>query len=262
MISLDQAREIIAASVIPLPPERVSLETSIGRILAEDIPADSDYPSADRSMMDGYVVRPDATPGTFKLAGVVAAADVPSRSLENGEAMRVFTGAILPPGGGRVLMQEECESDGGTVAIPSFPENLFIRPKGSEAKRGGTVLKKDTRIGATEAAILAQVGRVSPLVIRKPVVRHIATGDEIIPPSQTPAPGKIRDTNTSLLAGLMARSASPSIPPGSPTIPKRSAERSTILSISSSSPAEQASEITTMELPYYARPASPSTSTR
>lgn len=204
MISLDEARQVIAECVSRLPAVKVALGDSFGAMLAEDVRADADHPSADRSMMDGYVVRADAAPGSFRIAGEIAAGDVPLRDLENGEAMRIFTGAILPPGGGRVVMQEECTRNGGTVEIGNFPEPLFIRTKGSEAKSGAIVLGKGTRIGATEMAILAQVGSVEPTVIRRPVLKHIASGDELVAPETQPPQGKIRDTNSSLLAGLVA----------------------------------------------------------
>ncbi len=204
MISLDEARQLITKHIASPPAQQTELENSFGFVLAEDILSDADYPSADRSMMDGYVVRADASPGKFQIVGEIAAADVSNRNIEKGEAMRIFTGAILPPSGGRVVMQEECLTNGGFVAIAEFPENLFVRTKSSEAITGEVVLKKGTRIGATEMAILAQIGCTNPQVFRRPILKHIATGDELVAPSENPVPGKIRDTNSSLLAGLLS----------------------------------------------------------
>ncbi|MEP5505357.1 MAG: molybdopterin molybdotransferase MoeA, partial [Luteolibacter sp.] len=203
MISIEHAREIISAHLSPLSAFAVDLSASLGHVLAEDVLADADYPSADRSMMDGYVLRADATPGSFRITGEIPAGSVPTTGLGSGEAMRIFTGAILPPGGGRVVMQEDCTRCGDDVEIPAFSENPFIRPQGAEATCGATVLPAGTLIGATEMAILAQVGCTSPPVIRRPVIRHLATGDELVPPTQTPPPGHIRDTNSSLLTGLI-----------------------------------------------------------
>ena len=204
MISLDEARQMMTECVSALPPVRTTLEHSFGAVLAQDAIADAEYPSADRAMMDGYVVRTDATLGTFRIVGEIAAAEVSIVSLEQGEAMRIFTGAMLPLGGGRVIMQEDCTRDGEMVEIPSFQETLFVRRKSSEAKAGDIILEKGTRIGATEMAILAQVGCVEPSVVRRPVVKHIATGDELVAPEEQPTLGKIRDTNSSLLAGMLA----------------------------------------------------------
>lgn len=205
MISIEHAREIISSHLSPLPPRKAELSASLGHILAQDILADADYPSADRSMMDGYVLRADASPGSFRITGEIPAGTLPPRPLGEGEAMRIFTGAILPAGGGRIVMQEDCTRSADTVSIPTFSENLFIRPQGAETQRGAIVLPAGTLIGATEMAILAQVGCTAPHVIPHPSIRHIATGDELVPPSQTPPPGLIRDTNSSLLAGLISR---------------------------------------------------------
>ncbi len=204
VITLEDARQKIASRVAALAAHEVGLDASLGRVLAVDVLSDADYPSADRSMMDGYVVRADATPGEFAIAGEIPAGEIPTRALLEGEAMRIFTGAILPEGGGRVVTQEECTREGDSVRIGHFSEPLFIRRKSSEARAGDVVLKKGTRIGATEMAILAQIGCVKPFVIGNPAVKHIATGDELVAPGERPAPGKIRDTNSSLLAGLLA----------------------------------------------------------
>ncbi|MDP4847634.1 MAG: molybdopterin molybdotransferase MoeA [Akkermansiaceae bacterium] len=203
MISIEHAREIVSSHISPLPPRTAELSASLGHVLAQNVLADADYPSADRSMMDGYVIRTDAAPGTFRVTAEIPAGIVPTTPLGVGESMRIFTGAILPPGGGRIVMQEDCARSADTVAIPSFSENLFIRPQGAEAQNGAIVLPAGILIGAPEMAILAQVGYTSPQVIPHPSIRHLATGDELVPPSQTPPPGHIRDTNSSLLAGLI-----------------------------------------------------------
>jgi molybdopterin molybdotransferase len=89
------------------------------------------------------------------------------------------------------------------VHIDRFQENRFIRLRGSEAKTGDVVLPAGTVLGPAEIAILAQVGAVRPRVVRRPVVRHLATGNELVSPDQSPGPGQIRDTNSSLLAALL-----------------------------------------------------------
>jgi molybdopterin molybdotransferase len=118
--------------------------------------------------------------------------------------MRIFTGALLPAGAGRVVMQEDAQRAVDTVTIAHLSERRFVRPRGSEARPGDVVLPAGTQLGAAELAILAQVGAVTPHVVRAPVIRHIATGSELVAPSQTPQPGQIRDTNSTLLAALVA----------------------------------------------------------
>lgn len=204
MISLTEARRIITESVQPLHVCSIPLAAAQGRVLAANVAADAYYPSGDRSMMDGYVVRGDAEPGEFRVAGEIQAGSIPRQPLGSGEAFRIFTGALLPEGGGRVIMQEEAERSGNRVILRNFPERRFIRPKGSEAKPGDIILPSGTRLGPPELAMLAQVGMVTPQVLRSPVIRHVATGGELTAPEETPPQGMIRDTNSTLLAALLS----------------------------------------------------------
>ncbi len=209
MISLTAARRIISEQLSPRPPQATPLTAAHGRVLAESVVADAFYPAGDRATMDGYVIAADATAGAFRVVGEIQAGVVPERVLGAGEAMRIFTGALVPPGGGRVVMQEQARRDGDMVIIDPLPEPRFIRPNGSEAKPGDLVLPAGTRLGAAELAILAQVGAVTPRVIPPPTIRHLATGDELVSPRESPGPGKIRDTNSTLLAALFAQSGAP-----------------------------------------------------
>ncbi|MGL4399261.1 MAG: molybdopterin molybdotransferase MoeA [Luteolibacter sp.] len=203
MISIEEARRIIRSHVRDTGPVEVFLSEACGVVLAESVFSDSDYPSGDRATMDGYVIRAEEAPGSFRLAGEVPAGAVPTQPLGKGEAIRIFTGALIPHGGGRVIMQEDTRREGNLVHIDHFQENRFIRPQGSEAKTGDIVLPAGTMLGPAEIAILAQVGAVRPRVVRVPVVRHLATGNELVAPDQSPGPGQIRDTNSSLLAALL-----------------------------------------------------------
>ncbi|MBC7979040.1 MAG: molybdopterin molybdotransferase MoeA, partial [Armatimonadetes bacterium] len=203
VISLTDARECIATQVHSLSSATISLSQASGFVLAEDIFSDADYPSADCSMMDGYVIGKNEVPGTFTFAGEIASGVAPDRFLESGEAMRIFTGALLPSGGGRVLMQEDCFREKDIISVETFSKSLYVRPKGSEAKINDLILLAGTRIGASEMAILAQTGCVYPKVIRKPIIRHLASGDELVAPGEKPELEQIRDTNTSLIAGLL-----------------------------------------------------------
>lgn len=181
----------------------VPLGEALGRVLAAEVRADADYPAGDRATMDGYVICGDAEPGSFRLTGEIQAGVTPVISIGEGEAIRIFTGALVPVGGGRVVPQELVSREGGSVIIPELPEARFIRLQGSEARRGEVVLASGTRLGPAEIAMLAQVGAVAPVVARQPVIRHIATGSELVDPSESPPLGKIRDTNSSLIAALV-----------------------------------------------------------
>ncbi len=203
MISVEDARRIIASHVDALDAVESGLPGALGAALAEDLVSGTFHPPADLATMDGYAIGGGESPGTFRVAGEIPAGKTPDRALGKGEAVRIFTGAPLPPGGGRVVMQEDVEREGDQIVIRGFSENLFIRPKGSEAKPGDVVLPAGTKLNAAELSILAQVGAVRPKVIRRPVIRHLASGSELVAPEETPAPGQIRDTNSTLLAGLL-----------------------------------------------------------
>ena len=200
---MEEARGVIQLHTAVLETMEIPLTDAWGRVLAENVVADACYPSGDRSTMDGYVIGTEELPGAFRLVGEIPAGVVPDRALEKGEAMRIFTGALLPPGGGRVVMQEDVKADGIFMTVEAFSANRFIRRMGSEARLGDVVLGSGTRLGAAEMAILAQVGKVRPTVFRQPVVRHLATGNELVDASQIPLAGQIRDTNSTLLAALL-----------------------------------------------------------
>ncbi len=204
MISLLEARRIITAALSPLPTATSPLAEARGRVLAEAVLADAFYPSGDRSTMDGYVFRADAEPGEFRVVGEIPAGAVPGHVLQPGESLRIFTGALLPDNGGRVVPQEDAERVGDSVQVAKFPAQAFVRGKGSEANPGDVILPAGARLGPAELAMLAQIGAVAPQVIRPLIVRHIATGGEIVDPAETPAPGQIRDTNSALLAAQFA----------------------------------------------------------
>ena len=202
MISLDEARQRILSHVETLGAIDVPLAGAWGGILAEPLAADGFFPSADRATMDGYVIRGEEMPGKFQVVGEIPAGVFPEIAVGKGEAMRIFTGAPIPEGGGRVVMQEEVRREGDVIFVESFSDNKFLRKMGSEAAPGDIVLEKGTRLGGAELAILAQIGEVRPRIVRKPVIRHLATGNELVAPDQIPGRGEIRDTNSSLLAGL------------------------------------------------------------
>lgn len=203
MISLTEARRIITESVQPLPAHPIPLATALGQALAEDVLADAFYPSGDRSMMDGYAIPHNAAPGDFRVTGEIQAGEVPQGTLLTGEAVLIFTGALVADGTGRVIPQELARRSGDLVTFAEFPGPKFIRPQGSEASPGSVVLPAGTRLGPAEMAILAQVGNVGPRVTDSPSIRHVATGSEIVAPGESPPEGKIRDTNTTLLAALI-----------------------------------------------------------
>ncbi|MES2568578.1 MAG: gephyrin-like molybdotransferase Glp, partial [Verrucomicrobiota bacterium] len=205
MVSLQEARTIISEQVSPLMACSSPLASAHGRVLAADAVATEDFPAFDRSAMDGYAVAADDFSSSFKVIAEVRPGDLPGFELRPGECARIFTGGRLPSGASQVLMQEEVSREGEWMR-PLRRETvpLHIRHRGEDARRGDVLLREGTRLGASELALLAQAGQSEPLVRPAPRVVHLVTGDELVPPAQAPGPGQIRDSNSTLVAGLLA----------------------------------------------------------
>lgn len=201
----DQALQEALEQTHPLSEESLPLKEAIGRYLREGVCANADIPAFDLSMMDGYAVREECQPGVeLHIPGATAAGEGAGPALAAHEARRIFTGAPLPPGATRVIPQEETKRlDERKVRIMDIPSTSFVRPRGSEAKKGDVILRQGQKLGPTELAILAGLGHVSPKVGRRPRIAHFALGDELVDPAETPAPGKIRDTNSTLIRALL-----------------------------------------------------------
>jgi molybdopterin molybdotransferase len=200
MISLSEARAIIGAGISPLPAQAVPLETAAGGVLRQDVIADADMPAFDRSAMDGYAVGIDDLSKQFRVVGEVQPGQIPTFQLKAGEAARIFTGAAIPAGASQVIMQEDVRVGDGIITPTDRDQATHIRCRGEDVQKGSLVLKSGVRLGAGEVALLASFGVVSPQIAPAVRIAHFTTGNEIIPPAQTPAPGQIRDSNSLLVA--------------------------------------------------------------
>jgi molybdopterin molybdotransferase len=190
--------------VLALGPERLPLAQAVGRYLAEEIKNDANQPPFDRSAMDGYAFIPASGPATFHIVGTVKAGEVAVRTLQPGDALRIFTGAALPIPGMAVLMQEEARVEGEWLHVNRRVEpGENVRAQGSDARQGEVLLAAKSLLGPVELALLASVGAVQPLVGPAPRVAHATTGDEIVSPAVTPGPGQIRNSNQVLIRALL-----------------------------------------------------------
>lgn len=204
MLEVATAREIVLRHAKPLPPVSCQLGPGrLGQVLAEDVTSDIDSPPFDKSMMDGYAVRVADCGSPLKLVGEVAAGAVSSVPVGEGEAVRIFTGAPIPPGTDAVVKQEDTTVEGEAVRIqkPVKPgANIFRR--GSEMRVGEVVVPKGTVLTPVACAVLAAAGRESAVLHSRPVVRVVVTGDELVEPKCMPRPGQIRNTNGPMLETL------------------------------------------------------------
>ncbi len=212
MLEVPAARDIVLRHAARRPAAVAPLASALGRVLAADVAADRDSPPFTKSMMDGYAVRAaDAAAGAaLRVVGEVAAGAVPANPVGPGEAVRVFTGAPMPPGADAVLMQEHAEvvADGVRVAR-GVAAGANVLPRGREMAAGETVLPAGTVITPAAVGLLAAVGRAEVPVYPAARVAVLATGNELVDPPAEPGPGRIRNSNGPMLCALAARAGCP-----------------------------------------------------
>ncbi len=213
MISVEDAKRIVLEQAVPLGIEQVKLSASVGRVLAQDLIAQTDLPPFDNSAMDGYALWSTDTehatkdhPVQLRLVGEVAAGQALERAVSRGEAVKMMTGAPLPPGANSVVMLEEARLREGMVEIfnPILP-GRHVRKAGEDIKTGEMALKAGTQVGLTHLGLLAGLGQAAVPVFRLPSVAVLATGSELVAIDQPLAPGKIRNSNSPTLVALLRR---------------------------------------------------------
>ena len=204
MLSLAAARTIIAESVAPLDLAATPLLAAHGCMLREDIATEEDLPAFDRSAMDGYAVGAEDRSERFLVIGEIQPGAAPTIEIGTGECVRIFTGAQIPAGASQVIMQENVARDGEWITPRERDAKTWIRRRGEDARCGDVLLRAGTRLGAGELSLLAQLGVMQPRVSPAPRVIHFATGNELTDPATTPAAGQIRDSNSTLIAALLA----------------------------------------------------------
>ncbi len=204
-LSLDEAFLKIQSHSKPLSAARAPLAEAFGRVLRETVYATEDLPTCDRSTRDGYAILQNDSSGFFQVVDTLHAADWKPLQLKSGETVRVATGAALPCENLRVVMQEDVERSGDKIKIIQRDNATNVRKRGEEMRAGEAVLQEGTNLNAGAMALLATVGCAQPLVSPRLRVLHFTTGDEIVPPEQTPKPGQIRDSNSILIHGLLQK---------------------------------------------------------
>jgi molybdopterin molybdotransferase len=199
--------EVLARTPL-LPVQSTALREALGLVLASDVVAGADLPAFANSAVDGYAVRAGdvaAAPITLPVAEEVAAGSVAARDLAPETAIKIMTGAPIPPGADAVVMVENTEPAGSDVCILSPVEvGAAVRPAGGDVTAGTTVLEAGAQIESAHLGVLSSLGVAWPEVRRRPVVAIVSTGDEVVPPeTEELAPGKIRDANRFLLKGAL-----------------------------------------------------------
>jgi molybdenum cofactor synthesis domain-containing protein len=223
VISLEDARAHVDRNVQALEPARVPLAEAIGLVTVEEVVADELVPPFDNSAVDGFAVRAAdvvAVGTELRVVGTVAAGTSRTEPVGPGEAVRVMTGAPVPPGADAVVMVEDtaiiedtavlddpATNDGETVRIGRVPEpGGAIRPAGDDLRPGDVVVAPGTVLTAGHLGLLATVGRTEVEVVRRPRIGVLSTGDELIEPGRPLGPGQIRDSNRLALLALVRSS--------------------------------------------------------
>jgi molybdopterin molybdotransferase len=196
------------------------LEAAHGRVLAEPLLADRDYPAVRRSLRDGFAVKSSNVPGTLRVRGEVRAGQWEQALLEDGEAFEIMTGAPVPDGAEAVVMIEHVTrvpDAAGTQHVKTDAHadvGQFINDRGAEAQSGSVLIPEGTQLDASHIATLAMTGHTTVRVMRRPSVAILATGDEIVDLHEKPASHQIRNSNSYMLAALVrASGAIPSVLP-------------------------------------------------
>jgi molybdenum cofactor synthesis domain-containing protein len=204
MISISEAIQVVISQTAQLSAEEIAIDLSHGRILAEDIVADTDLPPFDRAQMDGYAVRAADVanlPARLRIVGESAAGAGWHHEMKDGEAVRIMTGAPVPAGADAVQQVELTRENDSQVEILEPVElGRSIVRRASEIKSGETVLRAGEEINAAMIATLASFGYAKVKAGARPKVAVMATGSELVDVDQKPGQDQIRDSNNYTIA--------------------------------------------------------------
>jgi molybdopterin molybdotransferase len=210
---VEVVEQFLAERTHALEAEPVALGECVGRVLARDITAEVDVPGFPRSAMDGYAVRGEDTFGAsaydpipLRLIGQALPGAPFAGRVESGTAVRVMTGAPIPDGADAVVMAEVCEEQGERVAVAdAVAPRKHVGAVGEDIRRGDTLLRTGRVLRPQDAGLLASIGVAEPVCVRRPRVRLVITGDELLPPGSQPEGARIVDSNSVVLSALAAR---------------------------------------------------------
>ncbi len=213
LISVEEALARVLDGVTPLPAEQIPVGEAHGRVLAAPLAALRTQPPADLSAMDGYAARAAdlAKESKLNLVGESGAGKPFAGKLKPGEAVRIFTGAVMPAGADTVVIQEVAKREGDEVALPASAAGKNVRKRGLDFSEGDVLLKAGRRLSARDLGLAAAMDHATVAVARRPRVAFIATGDELTLPGMSQDPHRIVASNPLALAALLRPEGADSI---------------------------------------------------
>ncbi len=204
MLTVSEVWQRIDDLIAQLPAERVPLAHAAGRVLRESVHAPEDQPAFDRAAIDGYVATLSTPIGaTLRVAGSIPMGQLAPAAPAPGTAFKLFTGSAVPAGEVGLVMWEDAVVASETITLRVAPSSSFIRRRATQARAGDSLLSAGAVLNPGSLALLASVGLVSPPVSRRPQVAHLVTGGELLAPEDAPIHGRIRDSNSTLIAALL-----------------------------------------------------------
>lgn len=205
MIGPGEAWQRLEARLAAPSSESIARRHAAGRILAEPLTATCDLPPCDVSAMDGFALSGPLADGPLPVAATIAAGDGPGVELASGQAAAIMTGAPVPLGADRVVPIEQTDGGEERVAIEiDVAPGAHIRRQAEIVGTGDLLLRAGTRLSAAALSLAASHGHENLVVIRAPRVALLVTGDEVVTPTERPAPGQIRDSHSDFLTVALA----------------------------------------------------------
>jgi molybdopterin molybdotransferase len=201
MITVDEAHALVLGLAAAPRTEEIALHDALGRALAAPVVARLTQPPFDASAMDGYALRSTDLPGPLPVIGTAAAGQPYSGPTPPGSAIRIFTGAPVPAGYDRVVMQEIVTRDGDSIRVDNPGHNLNIRAQGNDFSKGSEFMPRRA-LRASDLGLIAAMNVPRVTVARRPRVAILAGGDELVRPGTDPAPGQIISSNDIAVAAL------------------------------------------------------------
>jgi molybdopterin molybdotransferase len=209
-LSVDNAqrRALELGAKMRTESELVDIDNALGRVLAVDLVVPHDLPPFANSAMDGYALRGGELPARgerrFRVTGAALAGGLPAAAFDEGECVRITTGAPLPPGADTIVIKENVGVDGDFIVVRAGEQaGSNVRPSGEDYRAGDVALRAGVRLAAAHLGVLAACGRIQAKVARRPRVALFVTGDELVPPDHALGFGQIHDSNRYSLGALL-----------------------------------------------------------